>query len=228
MMKRITDWVGFFFFAGVALYNFAVLPVIGVFLLPTLAYEAFAATSFLIRDRARASVRTLPARAVAYACTALPIVYFPVVKRFRPEWLLPTTSDSARLAGTAVWLAGAALVATSVWYLRRSFSIEPAARRLITAGPYRIARHPIYLGYLVQYAAIWLLYPTAAFALAIGCWLMIALPRMRFEEQVLSATFPLDYAEYRRRVGALWPNPMPPAAPSLPATAGRSAAAGSV
>src|SRR5256884_2085634 len=40
-------------------------------------------------------------------------------------------------------------LAYSVWglaYLRRSFSIVPEARRLVTGGPHSLSRHPAYLG----------------------------------------------------------------------------------
>ena len=43
-------------------------------------------------------------------------------------------------------------LAYSVWglaYLRRSFSIVPEARRLVTGGPYSLSRHPVYLGEIV-------------------------------------------------------------------------------
>jgi hypothetical protein len=43
-------------------------------------------------------------------------------------------------------------LAYSVWglaYLRRSFSIIPEARRLVTGGPYSLSRHPVYLGEIV-------------------------------------------------------------------------------
>src|SRR5205823_343774 len=53
-------------------------------------------------------------------------------------------------------------MAYSIWallYLRRSFSILPEARRLVTHGPYGLSRHPLYLGECV--AAVGLLVTSA-------------------------------------------------------------------
>ena len=101
------------------------------------------------------------------------------------------------------------LVATlgSIWavvWLGRSFSILPQARALVTSGPYRFVRHPLYLtefvaifGLAWQFALPWslLIWATAAAA---------QFPRMYYEEQVLSATLP-DYADYAAKTARLVP-----------------------
>lgn len=55
------------------------------------------------------------------------------------------------LVGSALQLAGAALEICAKVALGRSFGIVAADRGLVCAGPYRIVRHPIYLGYLVTH-----------------------------------------------------------------------------
>lgn len=103
----------------------------------------------------------------------------------------------------------AAGLAYSVWalvWLRRSFSILPEARRLVTGGPYALSRHPLYLGEAL--ATVGLLIPIAgwmAAALA-ACAAGAQLIRIRWEEAVLAAEFP-DYTEYARRVPRYLPSP---------------------
>ena len=102
-------------------------------------------------------------------------------------------------------------LAYSVWglaYLRRSFSIIPEARRLVTGGPYSLSRHPVYLGEIV--AAVGINLATAGWpsALAIVYFIVCEILRMRWEERVLERAFPDEYPTYARRVARYFPNPL--------------------
>jgi len=92
-------------------------------------------------------------------------------------------------------------------YLRRSFSIIPEARRLVTSGPYAFSRHPLYLG--EGTAAVGLYLPTIGPLGLIGLtiFLIAQYVRIRAEERVLEREFP-EYAEYRRRVPRYAPDPI--------------------
>ena len=101
-------------------------------------------------------------------------------------------------------------LAYSVWglaYLRRSFSIIPEARRLVTGGPYGLSRHPLYLGEVTT--AIGVNMATAGWlsGLAIVYFIACELMRIRWEERILALTFPSEYPEYARRVPRYIPNP---------------------
>ncbi len=102
-------------------------------------------------------------------------------------------------------------LAYSVWglaYLRRSFSIIPEARRLVTGGPYSLSRHPVYLGEIVTMIGVNLATAGWAGALAVLYFIGCELLRMRWEESVLSKAFPDDYPPYAQRVPRYFPNPL--------------------
>ena len=122
---------------------------------------------------------------------------------------LPGGTRREELIVVADVLATAGL-AYSVWgllYLRRSFSIIPEARRLVTGGPYRFSRHPVYLGEVTT--AIGVNLATAGWlrALAIAYFIACEVMRIRWEERILALAFPSDYPEYARRVPRYLPNP---------------------
>jgi len=98
----------------------------------------------------------------------------------------------------------------SVWglaYLRRSFSIIPEARRLVTGGPYGLSRHPVYLGEIATAIGVNLATSGWLGAFAITYFIGAELLRMRWEEGVLSRAFPADYPAYASRVPRYFPNP---------------------
>ena len=101
-------------------------------------------------------------------------------------------------------------VATSLtiwglWTLRGSFSITVEARALITDGPYRWIRHPIYLGEILTALAVtvWRFsIPNIAIFLL---FVIIQLLRAKWEEAKLSRVFPC-YSAYAARVMWVWPH----------------------
>jgi protein-S-isoprenylcysteine O-methyltransferase Ste14 len=78
------------------------------------------------------------------------------------------------------------------------------ARELVTSGPYRFVRHPLYLaegcaaiGSVVQFLSAW----TAMFAVVqIACQIR----RMRNEEMILMEVFP-EYSSYKRKTPRIIP-----------------------
>ena len=101
-------------------------------------------------------------------------------------------------------------LAYSVWglaYLRRSFSIIPEARRLVTGGPYSLSRHPVYLGEITTAIGVNLATGGWLSALAIAYFIACEVLRMRWEERILTQVFPTDYPPYARRVPRYLPNP---------------------
>lgn len=87
-----------------------------------------------------------------------------------------------------------------VWLHFRGVPYKPLP--FVTPGPYRLVRHPLYVGWLMAFWAT----PTMTvahlvFALAMSAYILVAI---RLEEQDLLA-FHRAYADYRRRVPMLIP-----------------------
>lgn len=110
------------------------------------------------------------------------------------------------LTADLITIFGFALCIWCLWWLGRSFSILAQARRLVTAGPYQIVRHPLYACEGIVLLGIILRNPTWP-TMAVGA-IVLAFQYRRAvnEERVLRAAFP-EYQEYARRVPMLLPRP---------------------
>lgn len=202
--RHWSDWVGLVAYTCIAINLWRTSTELGVLMLPGFLHEALIAISFLIRSPARRASTWWVPRAMGYAHTFFFPVFLWAAAVWHPAWVTATSNENVKLAGTYLWLISSIIGLWPLWYLRRSFSLEPEARHLVIAGPYRLARHPIYAVYVLLYFGIWLRTLDPVFLAAYCIWLGLLFLRIRFEEGVLSAEFP-EYADYRRRVGALGP-----------------------
>jgi protein-S-isoprenylcysteine O-methyltransferase Ste14 len=89
-------------------------------------------------------------------------------------------------------------------HLGRSFSLMPEARRLITTGPYRIVRHPLYLSEELAAFAVLLQFLSFKTLLIFIVHALIQFQRMKNEEMVLENAFP-EYQAYKSSTASLIP-----------------------
>jgi Putative protein-S-isoprenylcysteine methyltransferase len=119
---------------------------------------------------------------------------------------LPMAGDAGalRTAGTVLAVLGAGLAAWGMITFRRARTaivpLRPASR-IVTNGPYRFTRNPMYTGLTLVYLGV-SLYMNSAWpllALPIVLALLIRLV-VRREEAYLRGAFPDEYAAYQTRV----------------------------
>ena len=117
---------------------------------------------------------------------------------------LADIGPAMRIVAIALILVGWLLSTYVLAWLGRSFSIQAQARQLVTAGPYAIVRHPLYVcEEIAMIGMVLLSLSPAAIAIAVVQW-MFQLRRMTNEERVLGAAFP-DYAAYAVRTPKIIP-----------------------
>lgn len=113
-------------------------------------------------------------------------------------------SAEAKVLATATILFGTGLSIYCLYWLGRSFSIMAHARRLVTAGPYSMVRHPLYAAEMITLMGVTLANFSVLATLIIVITVAFQFRRMANEEKVLRATFP-EYEGYSRRVPMLIP-----------------------
>jgi protein-S-isoprenylcysteine O-methyltransferase Ste14 len=115
----------------------------------------------------------------------------------------------------ALYWTGVALVAAgiafAVWarvHLGRNWSGSVTLKQgheLIRSGPYGVVRHPIYTGLLLSVLGTALTSGTVRAALGLIIITAALLVKLRMEERLMRATFPIEYERYRASVPALVP-----------------------
>lgn len=137
-----------------------------------------------------------------------PLVY--AVALFGAWWMqgwLPLPLDLVALARPLGWaligigLAGFAWALFAIWTHRTTVNPYKAASNLVTRGPFRYSRNPIYVSDWFVYAGVTLLLKTAwPLLLAPGVYLVMRHLVIAHEENHLAARFGMEYQDYKKRV----------------------------
>jgi len=168
--------------------------------LPTALYLCFCAIPvgiYLVRPRPRARDGRVVPRIAALMGTTMLLVVGALPAPYRL-----TLPEAASIAATPLLIVAFAIALAGLATLRRNLSIIPEARRLVTSGPYRYVRHPLYLGELLAAVAFVLAGAGLWSVLALAPYFGVQMLRAHFEEQLLGRTFPAyrGYASRTRRL----------------------------
>jgi protein-S-isoprenylcysteine O-methyltransferase Ste14 len=164
--------------------------------LSTIAFLLLLAAATILRARPTGKARGLEPR--ISALTGAFLVY--VIPLYPRREL----SAPAEMVSTLLVLFGSAAAVYTLLQLGRSFSLMAEARRLITSGPYRLVRHPLYLAEELAIIGIFMQFLSLSTAFVLAVQIVFQLRRMHNEEAVLTESFP-EYSAYRQRTARLLP-----------------------
>lgn len=124
---------------------------------------------------------------------------------YKADPAVPSIGYPANLVGIAFVALGILLVARSIAiFVKRKTDIRPGGSptTLITDGPYRYTRNPIYTGNMLILFGVCLLIGTLLpFVVIPAYFVVVSTLVIPFEEQKLTATFGGAYTEYQAKVG---------------------------
>jgi len=150
----------------------------------------------LLREPAKARAKGLVPAIVAIAGTSFAITVV---------WLPPIDMPlMVSIVSLLLIVVGVTFSTYTMTYLGRSFSIMPAARALVTTGPYSIVRHPLYLGEGLAITGMMLQYLSPLAIAIVTMQFLFQVQRMKNEERILTCQFP-EYREYMARTARVIP-----------------------
>ena len=185
----------------------------------SLAFDALVLYSVIVRRGAKERPQGFMENIFPLITVFVPVIGFtamlaPGVRAMLPaypapilQWLndlTPLFPFYMNLAGLLIGLFGAGFSIWAISHLRASFGLRTAVRELVTSGPYRRIRHPLYFGEIVHVFGIAILAATPAALYLFVVAVALQAIRAKIEERKFLATVPA-YAEFRRNTGFLWP-----------------------
>jgi protein-S-isoprenylcysteine O-methyltransferase Ste14 len=126
------------------------------------------------------------------------------MQHVRPRCIAGYSFGAGMAAGSGALLLAVALAAWGIWEMKRHRTpIEPGQipARLVTTGPFRFSRNPLYLALLLVLAGLAVMGNSLWLGLGTGV-LLLLLDRLvvRREEAAIRRTFGPEYSAYVTRV----------------------------
>jgi len=165
----------------------------------TLLFLALVVTLFAVRKRGVKGDRaSLVPGLVALVGTFLlnVVAYLPVEE---------TASTDSLLGSSGVVIIGTLFTIWSLATLGRCFGLFPEVRGLVLRGPYRLVRHPVYLGEAISAVGLLLAKPHPVVFAVFAAFMALQYWRTIYEERALVTAYPGEYSAYQRRVPRLVP-----------------------
>lgn len=138
--------------------------------------------------------------ALSGACALIAI---PITKGGLQPW-----ASFLKPLGLAAFAFGMLLFGLAVLYLRRAFqgNVQPVTEHLIKKGPYRIVRHPLYLGMIISIGGLALgMSSMWGLTITLAVFLPLTLLRARLEETALHEKFGVIWQDYTTRTYFILP-----------------------
>jgi protein-S-isoprenylcysteine O-methyltransferase Ste14 len=110
--------------------------------------------------------------------------------------------------GYAIFAVAMLLFGYSALFLKRAFggNVEPITDRLITDGPYRVVRHPLYLSMVFALVGISIgMRSILGFVVSLALFIPLTVVRAKLEEAALEAKFGQDWIRYAQSRSFLIP-----------------------
>ncbi|MGA1870199.1 MAG: methyltransferase [bacterium] len=106
--------------------------------------------------------------------------------------------------GLTLCFFGLILDITSLWHLRKSFSITVEVRKLVNKGPYKYVRHPLYTGEVIYWLGLTLLFNNRIIYVFFIVILITQISRALLEEHKLFKHVD-EYCTYKQATGFILP-----------------------
>jgi protein-S-isoprenylcysteine O-methyltransferase Ste14 len=190
-----------------------------LYFVTAIAFDALVFYSFVVRGEAKSRPQgawenLFPLVTVFVPVIGFALLFVPQVRRLVPGYS-PETLDFLRgitplygfylsMIGLGLGFVGASFSIWAISHLRKSFGLRAAVRSLVSTGPYRRIRHPLYLGEIVHIGGIAVLSgkPLGLHLFVVAVALQVV--RAKIEERKFRRTLP-EYEAYVQGTGFLWP-----------------------